>query len=130
VAPPATAPVSVATYAQNGFDDGGLADPWTAGHDKHLGCQCEPDRGYLAFGKRKTDALLPHRPGPWALSTFPKPKNVLDSGEGTLSSFQNPTVPPTGGFCTRIQHRQIDRVDADSCKFDPVNYGLAGLGIA
>ena len=39
--------------AQNGFDDGGLADAGTAGHDQHLGDQCEPDRGCLAFGQRK-----------------------------------------------------------------------------
>jgi len=41
--------------AQNGFDDGGLADAGIAGHDQHFEYQCEPDCAYLAFGKGKLD---------------------------------------------------------------------------
>ena len=35
--------------AQNRFDDGGLADARTAGHDQHLGGQRKPDSGDLTF---------------------------------------------------------------------------------
>ena len=48
-------------YAQDGLDDGGLADAGPAGDDQHLGHQREPDRGDLAFRKGKPDALLDPR---------------------------------------------------------------------
>ena len=57
--------------AQNGFDNGGLADTGTAGHDQHLGDQREPDRGYLTFGKGKPDALLDPWQGPVRIDPRP-----------------------------------------------------------
>ena len=62
--------------AQNGFDNGGLADTGTAGHDQDFGGQREPDRGYLTFGKAEPDALL----DPWQglVRVDPGPRQPTD----------------------------------------------------
>ena len=78
--------------AQDGFDDGGLADARPAGHDQHLGHQREPDRGDLAFGKGKTDLLLDPRQGLVRIDPGPgqravgQPRQPL--GDGALRPVQ------------------------------------------
>src|SRR6185437_15212527 len=71
---------------QNAIDDGRLADAGATGHDQHLGHQCEPDRGDLAFDKGKTDTPLDPRQGLVRIDPGPrqraicKPHQPLDDG--------------------------------------------------
>jgi len=48
-------------YAQNSFDDSGLADTGTAGNHQHLGHQGKLDGGSLAFRKGEPDTCF----DPW-----------------------------------------------------------------
>ena len=50
--------------AQDGVDDGRLADARSAGDDQHLGDQSQPDGGYLAFGERQAGASARSRAVP------------------------------------------------------------------
>ena len=78
--------------AQNGFDDGGFPNPRAASHDQHLGHQCEPDRGDLAFGKGKTDMLLDPRQRLVWIDPGPRQRAICQPhqplGDGALRSVQ------------------------------------------
>src|SRR5437660_10320994 len=79
-------------YAQDGLDDGSLADAGTAGHDQHLGHQREPDRCYLALGEGKPDTLLDPRQGLVRIDPGPRQRAICQShqplGDGALRPVQ------------------------------------------
>ena len=103
--------------AQNGIDDRGLADAGTAGHDQHLGHQCEPDRSDLAFGKGKPDTLLDPRqrlvridPGPRQRAVC-KPHQPL--GDGALRPIQA-GQKYTGRFANLVgDHRALLQLEIE-----------------
>ena len=98
---------------QNGFDDGGLPDAGPTGHDQHLGHQCEPDRGDLAFGKGKADMLLDPRQGLVRVDPGPRQRAVCQPrqplGDGAFRPVQagkeytGCLANPVGDHCALLQ---------------------------
>ena len=103
--------------AQDGFDDGGLADAGPAGHDQHLGHQREPDRGDLAFGKGKTDMLLDPRQGLVRIDPGPRQRAICQShqplGDGALRAMQT-GQKYTGRFANPVgDHRALLQLEIE-----------------
>jgi hypothetical protein len=101
--------------AQNGIDDGSFANAGATGHDQHLGRQCEPDRGDLAFGKGKPDTPLDPRQGLVRIDPGPRQLAICKThqplGDGALRPMQagqkytGRFANPVGDHRALLQHR-------------------------
>jgi hypothetical protein len=94
--------------AQNGIDDGRFANPGATGHDQHLGRQCEPDRGGLAFGKRKTDTPLDPRQGLIRIDPGPRQRAICQPHQPLGQRYQF--------FCRQAAIASITRLMASVAK--------------